>query len=439
MRTLEDYLCDNAALYAGKAAVVCHGEEITYAQLWQRVERRAEGLRRQGVGEATPYVFRASQSVEFLVTYFAVHCARGVAVPLENTLPEERYREIERLVESSNLPSGTADVLFTTGTTGKGKGVMISHEAIIADAENLIEAQRYSHELTFIINGPLNHIGSLSKVYPVILTGGTLAILDGMKDTDAFFAALDRSESKCATFLVPSSIHLLLMWSERRLQEYADKLDFIETGAAPIAQSDMEHLCRLLPNTRLYNTYASTETGIICTYDFNVSECMAGCLGKPMKHSSLFITEQGTVACQGKTLMTGYVGDPNLTSSVLRDHILFTHDNGMIDAQGRLHLIGRSDDVINVGGFKISPVEIENAAMALPEIADCVCVSVAHPIMGNLLKLLVVLEEGQHLDKRSIAQYLRSQLETFKVPLLYEAVDHIQRTYNGKIDRKFYR
>ena len=85
-------------------------------------------------------------------------------------------------MEQHTVPEDTADILYTTGTTGLSKGVIISHRAIIADAENLIAGQGFSHDLAFVVNGPLNHIGSLSKIYPVVILGATLIIVDGMKD-----------------------------------------------------------------------------------------------------------------------------------------------------------------------------------------------------------------------------------------------------------------
>lgn len=439
MYKLEDYLRLNAEHCPDKIALVCGGETMTYAQLWERVCLRTDELIFRGLRPGEAKVIRASQDADFLITYFAIHWAGGVAVPLESTTSVERYAELETWVSQSEIPTGTADILFTTGTTGKSKGVMISHTAIIANAENLIAAQGFSPELTFVISGPLNHIGSLSKVYPVVLIGGTQYITEGMKDANAFFAAFDYPCTRFATFLVPASLRMLMTLSEERLKRYADVIEFIETGAAPMAQTDMEQLCRLLPHTRLFNTYASTETGIVCTHDFNAGQCVAGCLGRPMKHSRIFITDEGTVACQGKTLMTGYVGDPQLTASILRDNTLYTHDNGRIDEYGQLHLTGRADDVINVGGFKVAPSEVEDAAIALPEVADCVCISVPHPLMGCALKLLVVLSAGCVLDKKKLARHLRSRLEAYKVPALYEETDRICRTYNGKIDRKSYR
>ena len=433
--TLEDYLKRDAELYPDKTAVICGEERCSYRQLLERVTARAASLR---VGVIP---FRASQTIDFLVDYFAIHLAGGVAVPLENGIPDDLFEEYKCQLSAATVSAGVADVLFTTGTTGKAKGVMISHDTIIADAENLIAAQGFHHELTFIVNGPLNHIGSLSKIYPVVLVGGTLHIIDGMKDANAFFGAMDEGgeQARFATFLVPASIRMLLAFSASRLASYADKIEFIETGAAPIALTDMKRLCESLPKSRLYNTYASTETGIIATYDFNHEECLAGCLGKPMRHSQLLITGEGKVACSGKTLMTGYWNDEELTRSVLRDGVVYTADLGEIDNQGRLRLRGRDGDVINVGGYKVIPTEVEDVALSLPAIKDCICFPVEHRVLGTVLKLLVVLNVGYVLDKRQIALALREKLEPYKVPMQYEQVDAIKRTFNGKIDRKAYR
>ena len=443
---LEDYLHQNARCYPDKVAVVCGDTTLTYAQLWQEVARRAQDFHPHEV-----VCFRSSQDIDFLVTYMAVHLAGGVAAPLEHGMPDTLFERISSAVANSftlhsSLP--IADILYTTGTTGQSKGVMVSHRALIADAENLIAGQGFSNDLVFIINGPLNHIGSLSKIWPCIILGATILIIEGMKDLNAFFRALDTppssfllppsSKLKFATFFVPATIRMILQFAPDKLASYAHKLDFIESGAAPLPQTDMKRLCELLPHTRLYNTYASTETGIIATYNYNDGRCMANCLGRPMPHSKILITLDGLIACQGDTLMSGYVGDPELTATVLRDDTVFTSDVGILDEEGMLHLSGRASDVINVGGFKVSPIEVEEAAMASPMVSDCICISASHPVTGRALKLLVVTPPGQKLDKRTLARYLADRLEPYKVPMLYEQVDTIARTYNGKLDRKFY-
>lgn len=436
---LEEYLKQDAIRYADKTAVICKDEQLSYGELYAKVTSRVHDFENSGLKRNQIVTLRSSQSIDFLVDYFALHIVGCVVAPLERDMPEELFGQISGYLSSQTAPEGTADILYTTGTTGKSKGVMISHRTIIADAENLIDGQGFSHDLAFVINGPLNHIGSLSKIYPVILLGATIIIVDGIKNADDFFNAFNYPFTKYATFLVPASIRILIQLSSSRLADLQDKIDFIETGAAAISQDDMLKLCQLLPKSRLYNTYASTETGIISTYNFNDGKCVAGCLGRPMKHSQIIITQDGLISCKGETLMTGYVGEPERTATTLKNDTIYTADLGRLDENGMLHLSGREDDVINVGGFKVAPLEVEDAALSYPEVADCICISVKHPITGSALKLLVVTTGEVALEKRKLALFLKSKLEQHKIPLLYEQVKEVKRTYNGKLDRKFYR
>lgn len=332
-----------------------------------------------------------------------------------------------------------SDILYTTGTTGKAKGVMISARTWSANAENLIDRLGFTSEQLFIICGPLNHLGSLSKIYPTLMTGGTLYLMQSLKDLGAFFSVFELPFTKFATFLVPSSIRMLLQFAPNELAAVASKIDFIETGAAAISQSDMELLCQTLPHSRLFNTYASTETGIVCSYEFSKYGCVPGLLGKPMKHSSVRIDRDGRVICSGQTLMSGYAGAPELTAQVLINGEIHTSDIGTLDADGMLHLQGRQDDVINVGGYKVNPLEVEDAVSGFEPIADCICIPARHILLGTVPKLLYVPKQGKDVKPKDIADFLKGRLENYKIPLLYEVVDAIKRTYNGKLDRKAYK
>lgn len=442
--TVEQCVKRHAFLTPSKTAVVFEGRSISYAELWAGVCRKKKEFEADGLRRGALNIFAAPQSPEFLYIYLATHLVGAVAVPLERDCPYEKIRQITQDYGGIILPSkdgdlnNIADVLFTTGSTGKQKGVMESYNAIIADYNNLIDRQGFCSDTVFIICGPLNHIGSLSKIWPVLSLGGTLIILDGMKDMNAFVSAFEYPGNKLATFMVPASIRIMLQFDEERIKQLSEKIDFIETGGAAISQTDMDALCAILPNTRLYNTYASTETGIVCSYDYNHNPSVAGCTGLPMINSSVLITQEGTIACKGKTLMSGYLGDEKLTASVLHDDTMFTNDLGEIDSQGYLHIKGRNNDVINIGGYKVSPLEIEDIAISFPDITDCLCFLAHSPIFGDTVKLIYVAKNGVKINKKDLARYIASKTETYKVPHIYEQVDNIKHTYNGKLDRKFY-
>lgn len=436
MKTIEDFIRVHAATRPDHPAIIKAGAMVTYADLWQRVTGKSkEYVHGRG------YVLPNTQDIDFIVAYLAIHAAGAVAVPVAADMPAQTLDSITQMVAdclpSSMTTEPIADILFTTGTTGKQKGVMVSHRAIMADADNLIGAQGFSSDTVFVVCGPLQHIGSLSKMWPIFREGATLIVLDGLRDQQALFRAFDYPCIHMATFLVPASIRLLLQWGRKQMEALFDKIEFIETGAAPMPQADLELLKAVLPHTRLYNTYASTETGIVCTYDYQSHPCIAGCLGRPMKNSRVFITPEGTVACQGPTLMSGYLGDKEATEQVLHDDTVWTADMGEIDDKGNLHLTGRQGDTINIGGYKIAPTDVENVAMTIKGIKDCICTKVSSPLFGETLRLLYVTDEN--ITKRAIATALAAKLERWQVPNIYEQVDAIKRTFNGKLDRKYYR
>lgn len=437
--TLEQSIYHHSVADPEKVAAVCGKESVTYSQLWDRIIKRAEELKSEGVLPNRPYVFRASQDIDFVVTYCAVHHIGAIAVPMEQKVTDEYFNAISAEVAACEFAEDITDILYTTGTTGKSKGVMLSETALVSCADNFITDLQFSSDLLFIISGPLSHIASLFKMHPVLTVGGTICILDGLKDINAFFDVFDLPFRKFATFMVPASLRLIMQFSYDRLCSLADKIDFIETGAAPITQHDMEMLAKALPASRLYNTLGGTEIGAVCTYNFNDGRYMEGCIGRPMKNSTVEVTPEGNIIVSGLTIMSGYVADEENTARVLKDGKIYGADLGYVDDEGLIHLKGRQGDVINVGGFKVDPSEVENAAASHPDIKDCICIAATHPVIGTVLKLLVVLADNRELDKRSIAVHIKSKLEPHKVPTYYEAVDTIQRTYNGKLDRKFYK
>lgn len=433
----EWHLLRHASETPAKTALFVGGESVSYASLAAMVRRRASAIISDTPGRTR--VFRASASVDFFVEYFATHLAGKVAVPLEKDAPDELFRTVSALVADNELPGSAYDILFTTGTTGRSKGVIVGETANAANADNLIHGLGFHDRLTFVVSGPLNHIGSLSKIHPTITAGGTVSVVDGMRDLAAFFGALENVPHTSATFLVPASIRMILQLAPEQIGALASKIEFIETGAAPMPLSDMQALSRLLPHSRLFNTYASTETGVISTFNYNEGEAIAGCVGRPMRHSQVELTPDGFIVCSGLTLMDGYVGDPEATQSILYDGAIHTRDFARLNSDGQLMMLGRNDDVINTGGYKVSPVEVEDAAMGVDGIADCLCVPVEHPVSGHALKLLVVPSDpAAPPSPREIAQALRTRLESYKIPLRYEYVDSIARTFNGKPDRKRY-
>ena len=439
MLTQEQAIRRHAATMPDKVAVVCDSSSITYGQLLEAIEQRCSELEGLGARPHRPFVYRASQDIDFIVTYCALHSMGAIAVPLGHDAPQGYFDSVRTEVEGCTYADDIVDILYTTGTTGKSKGVMLSETCLVSCAENFIVDMGFSSELVFVISGPLNHIASLFKMHPMLTVGGTVCVVDGMKDMNAFFDIFSLPFDKFGMFLVPSSIRMLLQFSYDRLASLAGRIDVIETGTAPIMQGDMALLSKALPNTRLYNTLGGTEIGCVCTYNFNDGIHKENCVGHPMTNTTVEVTEEGEIVISGKTIMSGYVNDPEGTAAVLVDGKIHGSDLGYVDEDGMIRLVGRRGDVINVGGFKVNPTDVENAASSHPSVKECICVAGSHPIIGTVLKLIVVLRDGCELDKRGLSLHIKARLESHKVPTYYETASELRKLYNGKLDRKAYR
>ena len=345
---------------------------------------------------------------------------------------------MEKSLQGFCFPEGSADVLFTTGTTGAPKGVVIGTRAIVASAENIVHGQAYRHDIRFVVPGQLNHLGCLSKVWATMLAGATCCLMPKFDFNEFFSLLASCKEMGVGAFLVPSCIRMLTKFGGKQMEEAAIKLAFIETGGDALDTPTMADLHKQLPHTRLFNTYASTETGVVATFEFTHHQ-LAGCVGHALPNARFDITPEGYIRCAGDTLMSGYLRMGDQTAyEPLTEKRFTTCDCGEIDNQGRLQFKCRDSDIINTGGFKVSPQEVEAAANSFAEVKACVCIAVPHPILGQALKLLVVADGDVEMNPKDLARRLKERLETHQVPLFYEQVEALALTPNGKIDRKRY-
>ena len=487
LRSIEEYLFVHASNTPEKVAVVVGDKETTYRSLYEKAFRYHEYLKKSGVSKGDIIVTRAGQDLDYVVTYFAIHMAGGVVSSLEKNTPLLGIKKTAEIIGAKFIllkndeqlegpwktlfydetMSGTryqilpvfefpdtedsADILFTTGTTGTSKGVELSHKALIATAENLIYGCGYKKDTFIIVPGPLNHANAIRKLFTTIVNGSTICLLNGMTDIQGFYRALDYPLGIKACCLPPAAIRTIFALTNDKIGTYYDKIDFIESASAPLPEADKLRLCRLLPQTGLYNNYGSSEAASVCMYDYGKYPDKMGCVGKEMPNSHVIIVDEnrkeiksdkehmGLLACIGDVNMKGYVNDSEMTEEILVDGIVYTNDIGYTDNEGFIYILGRKGDVINVGGVKVSPNEVEEVALAFEGIDDCVCIAKEDKIMGQSLKLLVVMHQGYTMDAGQISEFIGLQMEPVKVPRFFEQVERIERTYNGKINRKFYR
>ena len=474
---------ENAARSPGKLCLVDERESRDYRAFTERILRYAGQFFDLGVRAGDRVVIEASQTADYLALEFALHLCGAVFVPAERNCGEEKIlaiadycgarlilsekdlnRQDERRMprtgfsaaaQTAHVPADLcfpeaeicSEILFSSGTTGKEKGIVLNHRSSMALADNVIYSVGVEEDNVELIPSPLNHSHGLRRCYANLVRGATILLTTGVMNVKQIFDRLEQYHVT-AMDLVPAALSVLLRLSKNRLSDFSDQLRYIQFGSAPLPDADRRKICELLPRTRLYNSYGSTESGCVAVYNFNDGRDKPRCIGKATCCAQLLLTDGdgrplphengrvGLLASRGDMNMLEYWHDPAETARVLRDGCVLTRDEAYFDEEGDIILIGRRGDVINVGGNKVSPEEVEDAARILPEVADCGCVPAEDLILGQVPVLFVMPAPGCAFDPVLIRSALQQRLEPYKLPVRIERVDKIPRSFNGKLLRR---
>lgn len=462
-----------------KLAVIDAKSKYTYGEFYTKIKETVTALAQLDICKDDYVVIECSQDAEYLMLDFACGMIGAVFVPVEKKAMESRVAEIFTetkakciigqtdysavgkwydigTVMADNMPArenveympeanDVAEILYSTGTTGKPKGIVLSHRANVAVAENIMYGTKMHENTVEIIPMPLSHSHGLRTCYANFINGSCVAIIDGITNVGGFFKMVEEYKVN-ALDVSPTLGKLLVKIAKKALQQYSSQIEYIELGTAVLDDELKEELKTLFPNTRLYNFYGSTEAGRSCVYDFN-KEDYSKCIGYPSKHAQFLITDEnknviessvdniGLIAVSGNMMMEGYFNSPELTAETVIDGIIYTSDLGYIDENGRVFVFGRADDVINYKGIKISPEEIEGVANAYAGVVDCACVPLADKVCGQVPKLFIEVDNPD-FDTKEYMAYLRANLEASRVPTKVEIIEKIPRTSNGKLQRK---
>ena len=457
--------------------------QVTYREYCAKIRQYAAVFQQAGLKKEDAVVVEAQQTIDYLATQLALQLLGMIFVPVERNCAKEKIASFAALADAKAIvvntafecdcaevytfaglnelsaavqgyvpcqfPASTdiAEILFSTGTTGKEKGICLAHASSIALAENVIYGVEMERDNVELIPSPMNHSHGLRRYYANMYMGGTVILLGSVMNIMRFFQVIDLYGVNSMD-LVPTALSVVLKLSKNKLGEYRDRIRYIQLGAAPMMEADQQKICELLPHSRLYNFYGSTESGCICIYNFNRPDSKKHCIGKPAHNANITIVDDnrnpivssaertGLLASAGGMNMIGYWKDEAETQKVLENGIVYTNDMAYFDEDGDIILLGRKGDVINVGGNKVSPEEIENAAKMIPEVADCGVIPVADPVKGSVPKLFVQLKPGKDFDPVAIRGFLAGKLELYKVPAYIVQIEKIPRSFNGKLLRK---
>ena len=475
--TVEEQILQNAKLFPNKTALIAGETTVTYAEMWDRCLRTASVLRsRLALKKGDRVIIAAAGNIEFVYTYFGVHIAGGICVPIDPDTNQTRFdyiyestrpvavlgvlHKVDRLPVSfaevteggdpvSFMPAqmdDIADVLFTTGTTGAPKGVALSYKNVAAAAENINTFVGNGRDDIELLALPVSHSFGLGRVRCVLTKGGTLVMLGTFASMKKFFGNMEKFH--CTGFgMVPASWGYIKKMSGRKIGQFADQLKYIEIGSSFMSKEDKELLMELLPNTRICMHYGSTEASRSAFMEFQAckDDLLTAGHASPNCDIKIFSPEgkelpygeQGEVCVKGEHVTCSYWNEtPERFASDFYGEYFRTGDSGVQDERGYIYLKSRIKEMINVGGKKVSPMEVEDILNTIPGIEDSACVAMPDPegVMGELVKAFVVCKD-ENLTDAAIIEILKPKLEMYKLPAVIERIDAIPRTASGKIQR----
>jgi long-chain acyl-CoA synthetase len=502
---IHDFLERSAAHSPGRIAVVHGKERRSYAQINAEANRWARWLLDSGVLPGDRIALLCENSVDFIVCFFGILKAGGVAVPLNTDLKSGGLSDLLREVEPKVLivsprfkgslqtidrelcridmiftdghrledgksrsnpitedtqartaidlalqidPRSCGTIIYTSGSAGRPKGVMLSHANIVVNTLSIVEFLRLTSEDVQMVVLPFFYVMGLSLLNTHIAVGGTLVVNNRFAYTAAMLKQM-AEEGVTGFSGVPSTYAHLLFRSP--LAQYRDRLPRLrycsQAGGHMPRAIKLNLLDKLPPHTELVIMYGATEASARLTYvppERLVSKIDS--IGVPILGVTIRVASPsgsalgpgliGELLAKGDNIMLGYYKDPETTRKVLDIHGYHTGDLGYVDEEGFFYVTGRKDEQIKIGGHRVNPFEIEEIIVESGRVLECIILPLRDSLLGyKLAGLIVPIEEAEELTEAVLA-HCRKVLPRFKVPSTLFAVEAVPKNSSGKPDRK---
>jgi malonyl-CoA/methylmalonyl-CoA synthetase len=396
------------------------------------------------LGDASPRIFVADPARESELR--GVLAATGVSSML--TLGASADGSLAALAASQSStfavePRSSNDlavICYTSGTTGRSKGAMITHNNLISNAGALIAIWEFTQDDVLLHALPLYHIHGLFVALHCALLSGAKILLEPKFDARSALASLQQ-----ATVMMGVPTFYTRLLGEPGLNAAAvSNVRLFVSGSAPLLAETFGAF-EQRTGKRILERYGMTETGMIASNPLH-GERRAGTVGLPLPDVSVRIMGDsgqalpeggvGMVEVRGPNVFKGYWNMPEKTAAELRaDGYFITGDLGMIEADGYLRLIGREKDLIISGGLNVYPKEIEDAIDALPGVGESAVFAIPHPDFGEAVAAAVTLQRGATLSSQEIIGALRTQLAGFKTPKRVYLLHELPRNAMGKVQK----
>ncbi len=476
-------LSKSFAAYADRVFIEEEKCHWTYAEVAQAASRLAHVLRELGLTPGERLLVQTEKSVQTLILYFACIRAGAIYLPLnidytESELayfiedaepvlavcrPQSRalFERLGRLrvetldalaarmsdVEAPPVPRQPDDIaaiLYTSGTTGKPKGAMLTHANLVSNGETLVDLWRFTQDDRLIHALPIFHVhGLFVAVHCALFSGATMIFLPRFEARAAI-----RHMAHASVLMGVPTFYTRLLGEVGFTQESAARMRLFIAGSAPLSADTFREFERRTGH-RVLERYGMTETGMLTSNPY-AGDRRAGSVGLPLPGVELRIAdaetgailpqgEVGIVEVKGPNVFKGYWRNPEKTKAEFRPEGFFiTGDMGLIEADGYVRLVGRAKDLIISGGLNVYPAEVEALLDDRPDIAESAVIGVPHPDFGEAV-IAVVKPATASFDKEAVRAALRKDLAAFKVPKDILVTDALPRNTMGKVQKKLLR
>ncbi|WP_379065847.1 malonyl-CoA synthase [Mesorhizobium sp. UC22_110] len=361
------------------------------------------------------------------------------------TLGERAAGQPEIFAAAERAPDDLAAFLYTSGTTGRSKGAMLTHDNLLSNAAALVETWRFTGQDVLLHALPIFHTHGLFVATNVILlVGGSMIFLPGL-DIDDLVANMPRA----TTLMGVPTFYTRLLADPRLTRELVQHMRLFVSGSAPLlAETHRDFEART--GKRILERYGMTETNMNTSNPYD-GERRAGTVGQPLPGVSVRIAEPdtgkpvvsgdiGVIEVKGRNVFKGYWNMPEKTAQEFRaDGYFVTGDLATQDDDGYVTIVGRAKDLIIAGGYNIYPKEIELLLDEMPGVEESAVIGVPHPDLGEGVIGVVTARKGVALDEASLLAGLASRLARFKQPRRLFVIDELPRNTMGKVQKNLLR
>lgn len=440
-----DLILDN--LKKNSFTISDNSTTLTFNELYKSILEQKEKIRNE-IGCYKRCLVMANNSISFVIDFLATIYSKNLPIITNPTfsqdkidyivnkfsilaiLNENKLKKLENMSKKEKLENEFLS-LFTSGSTGDEKIVVLSEEAIYHNAKSVIENMNLLNPENIAIILPLYHSFALvTQLITTLITGGNIFI----KDNKTFFGDLIAfiKDNKINTIAgVPTNFKMLLLGNN----ELFTSIKHITVAGAALEVSFAEKMKKSFPNAQIWVGYGLTESGPrVTAIEYNDKKFSEGSVGKPISDITTFISEE-EILVKSNSNMLYYLDDDLNTNLKKKDNIIYSGDTGYLDEEGYLYIVGRKDDIFISGGEKISPLMIEKIINSYEGIENSVVFPENDSFLGKKPSVVIKIKNNCKVNPKELYNYCTTFLDKNIIPKTFYKTDEIPLTSNGKLKR----